>query len=245
MRIILSTAMLLAVGLSPAAAQTITGRVVDADTNNRIRAAEVMIVQVDSSARTLTDTAGGFRVRAKPGMWTLRVQALGYQDLVTQPMKVGEKEHLSVVVVMSAQPLDIAPITVIGRSNRALSRLEEFQQRMKRNAFGYFVDQKAIERVSVHFVSDVLRRVPGTWVTRDRVMMRGCQDARYLIDGMPVFPVGEETATQAVNSMLSPGDIAGIEVYRGDAAVPAELRAFMMADLTVGSCGLIAIWTKR
>jgi hypothetical protein len=245
MRTIAATPLLFTAWISTAGAQTITGRVVDGDTNARVRAAEVMIVQIDSSARTITDTLGAFRFRAIPGMWTLRVHALGYEDLVTPPMLVGEKEHLSIVVVLSAKPLEIAPITVIARSNRALSRLDEFHARMKKNAFGYFLDQKAIERLPAFSVSDLLRRVPGTWVERNRVMMRGCNDALYLIDGMPVHPIGEETSTEAVNAMISPTDIAGIEVYRGDAAAPLELRVHMAAASTAASCGLIAIWTKR
>ena len=241
----LTTASLLTTCLNTAAAQTITGRVVDATTNARVRAAEVMIVQIDSSAKTITDTTGAFRFRAIPGMWTLRVQALGYEDLVTQPLIVKEKEHLSIIVLVSTQPIEIAPLTVIARSNRALTRLEEFHNRMKKNAFGYFLDQKAIERMPSFHVSDLLRRVPGAWVERNRVMMRGCEDAHYLIDGMPVYAIGEETNTEAVNAMISPTDIAGIEVYRGDASIPPELAVQIRAGNTTGSCGLVAIWTKR
>jgi hypothetical protein len=245
MRTIAATAFFLTACIGTAAAQTITGRVVDATTNARVRAAEVMIVQIDSSAKTLTDTAGAFRFRAIPGMWTLRVHALGYEDLITQPLLVAEKEHLSIIVLVSSQPIEIAPITVIARSNRLLTRLDEFNNRMKKNAFGYFLDQKAIERMPAFFVSDLLRRAPGAWVERNRVMMRGCEDAHYLIDGMPVYPIGEETATEAVNSMISPSDIAGIEVYRGDASIPVELSVQIRAGNTSGSCGLVAIWTKR
>ena len=240
-----ATLLLTAACISTATAQTITGRVVDGDTNARLRAAEVMIVQIDSSSLTLTDTVGAFRLRALPGMWTLRVRALGYQDLFTPPMMIGEKEHLSIAVVLSMKPIDIAPITVLGRSNRALSRLDEFLERKKRNAFGYFLDQKAIDRMPAFFVSDLLRRVPGAWVESNRVMIRGCSDALYLVDGMPIYPIGEETSTEAVNSMLSPGDIAGIEVYRSEATVPLELQLHMGTPNTASSCGVVAIWTKR
>jgi hypothetical protein len=181
-----TTALLLTACISPAAAQTITGRVVDATTNARVRAAEVMIVQIDSSAKTLTDSLGAFRFRAIPGMWTLRVQALGYEDLVTQPLLVAEKEHLSIIVLVSTKPIEIAPITVVARSNRALTRLDDFHNRMKRNAFGYFLDQKAVEKMPATFVSDLLRRTPGAWVERNRVMMRWCEDAHYRTGGMRV-----------------------------------------------------------
>lgn len=230
--------------IATANAQTITGRVVDADNNGRIRAAEVMIVQIDSSARTITDTMGGFRLRAISGMWTLRVQALGYESVVTPPMMLGEKEHLSVVVLMSAKPLALAPLTVVGRSNRALSQLEAFYDRKKKNAFGYYLDQDAIEKRGGFDITDVLRSVPGLRVERDRIQMRGCADAQYLLDGLPVMPLGEETATEAVNAMISPADIAGIEVYRGDAAVPLELQVAFRGAIG-NACGVIAIWTKR
>jgi hypothetical protein len=230
--------------IASADGQTITGRVVDADNNGRVRAAEVMIVQIDSSARTLSDSSGGFRFRAIPGMWTLRVRALGYEDLITAPMQLGEKEHISVVVLMSVKPLAIAPLTVVGRSNRALSQLDSFNDRRKKNAFGYFLDEKAIERKGAFAVSDLLRTAPGARVERDRVQVRGCPDVQYLLDGLPVMPLGEETATEAVNAMVSPADIAGVEFYRGDAAVPVEL-AVAFRGATVGACGVVAIWTKR
>jgi hypothetical protein len=230
--------------ITSAHGQTITGRVVDADTNGRVRAAEIMIVQIDSSARTITDSAGAFRFRAIPGMWTLRVRALGYEDLITAPLQLAEKEHLSVVVLMSVKPLALAPLTVVGRSNRALSQLEAFNDRRKKNAFGYFLDEKAIERKGSFNVSDLLRTAPGVRVERDRVQVRGCPDVQYLLDGLPVMPLGEETATEAVNAMISPADIAGIELYRGDAAVPVEL-AVAFRGATTGACGVVAIWTKR
>jgi hypothetical protein len=244
MRCIFAVTALILTAIAPADSQTITGRVVDADNNGRIRAAEIMLVQIDSSARTLTDSAGAFRFRAIPGMWTLRVHALGYEDLITAPMQLAEKEHLSVVVLMSVRPLALAPLTVVGRSNRALSQLDAFNDRRKKNAFGYYLDEKAIERKGAFSVSDLLRTAPGVRVERDRVQMRGCPDAQYLLDGLPVMPLGEETATEAINSMISPADIAGIEVYRGDAAVPLEL-AIAFRGATTGACGVVAIWTKR
>lgn len=232
------------------AAQTVSGRVIDGDTNTQIAAAEIMIVQIDSSSRTISDANGAFRVRAAPGIWTLRVKALGYDDLVTPPLQIEKSEHLSVIVTLTAKPLEIAPITVVARSNRRLSALDDFHNRARRNAFGYFMDQKAIEKYPVFQVSDLLRRAPGAWVYNNRVSFRGCYDARYLIDGMPVYGVSARsdgdpgmTATEWVNSIVSPNDVAAIEIYRGE-PIPAELMAPI---LTSGdnSCGLIAIWTKR
>src|SRR5687767_1217743 len=112
-----AAALLIAVCVETATAQTITGRVVDGDTNTQIAAAEILLVQIDSSARTISDAKGAFRFRAIAGMWTLRVKALGYDDLVTQPLQVAASEHLSIVVMLTAKPLELPPVTVIARSN--------------------------------------------------------------------------------------------------------------------------------
>jgi hypothetical protein len=114
-----ASAILLTSWCNTTSAQTITGRVVDGDTNAQVVAAEIMLVQIDSSARTISDAKGAFRFRAIPGMWTLRVNALGYDELITQPLEVAPNEHLSIVVMLTAKPLELPPVTVIARSNRA------------------------------------------------------------------------------------------------------------------------------
>jgi hypothetical protein len=75
---------------------------------------------------------------------------------------------------------------------------------------------------------------------------QGC-DAMYLVDGVPVTPMGGMSATEMVSAMVSPQDIGGVEVYKGDASVPMELMVMQQGAplLQGGSCGLIAIWSKR
>src|SRR5262245_26735148 len=147
MKRVAATMLLLTAMAIPASAQTVNGTVMDSTTNTRIAGAQVMIIQVDSSASMVTDSTGKFRFRALAGPFTLFVRALGYQEMRSGVMQVGKNENLSILIFPSATPVEVLPLIVIGRSKRPLSDLEAFQQRMKREAFGFFMDQKKIEKI--------------------------------------------------------------------------------------------------
>jgi hypothetical protein len=139
----------------------------------------------------------------------------------------------------------VLPLYVIATTRRAPTALEAFHQRKKRAAFGYFLDEKAIARIPAFEVSDYLRRIPGARHGRDNVQLRPyCRDANYLVDGLPVIGMQSFTATELVNSMVSTADVAAIEVYKGDVGIPAELMIALPGAGT-GSCGIVAIWTRR
>jgi hypothetical protein len=243
---LLVTTLLVAICAPAAWAQTITGRIVD-DSNRRIAAAEVVLLQLDTSANTVTDSTGLFRFRVKPGAWKLHVKALGYAELASSLMIVEKNERMSVVIVMTTTPVEILPLYVIAKSRRPATGLEGFNQRMNgsRGGFGFFLDQKAIERIAAFQVSDILRRVPGATVLHDRVSLRPhCSDAIYLIDGSPIMAGGGDTATEIVNMLLSASEVAGVEVYKADGVLPGELMMAARPGVE-GACGVVAIWTRR
>jgi hypothetical protein len=244
-RKILLTAIALAARVSLAEAQIITGTVMDSTSNTRVRAAQVMVTQVGSSQTALTDSTGRFRFELQPGMVTLRITALGYGDLQSGVLTLAKGERMAILALLSTQPMEIPPLYVLAKTRRPPTALEGFYQRRKRGGFGYFMDDKALARLAPIDVSHYLTRVPGAWVGPDLVQLRpSCNDAMYLLDGMPVVGDNTFTATELVNSMVSPAEIAAIEVYRGDVGVPMELM-IAFSSARAGSCGLVAIWTKR
>ena len=243
-RIALLTALALA-RTTPALAQTITGTVMDTAKNARVAAAQVILLQVGSSQTAITDSTGKFRFDVEPGMVSLRISALGYSDLLSGTMELKKNERIAILALLSTQPVELPPIYVVAKSRRPATGLEGFYQRKRRNGFGYFIDERAIERVTAFEVSDYLRRVPGAWVGHDHVQLRHyCSDATYLLDGMPITGSGIFTATETINSMVSPTEVAAIEVYKGDVGVPADLM-ISVASASRGTCGIVAIWTKR
>lgn len=224
---------------------TITGTVMDSVSNSRVAAAQVVLFQVGSSQTAITDSTGKFRFEVEPGMATIRITALGFGELSSGVLVVGKGERISILAFVSTEPLAVLPLYVIAKSRRPATGLEAFRQRKKRGGFGYFLDEKAIARINAFEVSDYLRRVPGARLGRDNVQLRPyCSDANYLVDGLPVLGMQGMSATELVNSMVSTMDVAAIEVYKGDGAVPAELM-IALSGPAAGSCGVVAIWTKR
>lgn len=238
---------LLLVGLASTALgqATITGTVMDSVSNTRVAAAQVVLFQVGSSQTAITDSTGRFRFEIEPGMATIRITALGYGELSSGVLVVEKHERLSILAFVSTAPLEVLPLYVVAKSRRPPTALEGFHQRKKRGGFGYFLDEKAIARISAFEVSDYLRRIPGVRRGRDNVQLRPyCSDANYLVDGLPVLGMQGMSATELVNSMVSTADVAAIEVYKSDIAVPAELM-IASSGMSAGSCGIVAIWTKR
>ena len=44
--------------------------------------------------------------------------------------------------------------------------------------------------------------------------------------------------------MVATADVGAIEVYKGDAGIPADLM-IALPSAAAGSCGVVAIWTRR
>jgi hypothetical protein len=244
-------ALLVAAFAGPTTAQTITGTVVDTTSNTPVAVAQVLLLQDGSSSTSLTDSAGKFRFSAKPGVFMLQFSALGYSELHSDLLLLRKNENLTVLAFLTTVPIELPPVFVVGRSRRPLNSIEQFEQRRKRGGFGYFLDEKAIDRIPAMFVSDIMKHVPGARPGRDNVSLRpDCEDAIYLVDGIQIRPLRSDmaadyqSATDIVNGIVSVSDIAAIEIYKGDAGVPGEL-SFAVSDATGGMCGIIAIWTKR
>ncbi|MGQ0560862.1 MAG: TonB-dependent receptor [Gemmatimonadota bacterium] len=134
--------------------------------------------------------------------------------------------------------VEIMPIHVIAKSRRPPTALELFEQRRKSSGYGYFLDEKALARVYAIETTDFLRRIPGVIVERDYVRLRSyCGEPIFVVDGIEFRP---PAATQMANSIVSPSEIAAIEVYKD--AAPPELQSGLSANWP---CGVVVIWTKR
>ena len=64
------------------------------------------------------------------------------------------------------------------------------------------------------------------------VLLRGCEPAVF-IDGVRI-----RGGAATIDELVSPLDIAGIEIYRGPADVPVEFGG------PGTNCGAIVIWTR-
>jgi hypothetical protein len=125
-----------------------------------------------------------------------------------------------------------------------------FEERM-RNGQGHYLDEAKIDaRRAIRF-TDLLRNTPGLRVlsgrygnnevlaTRINGIGGDCTPVVFL-DGIQANSAGGGAADQglALDDILQPGDVAGVEVYTGLAGVPPRFQVS-------NSCGTILVWTRQ
>jgi TonB family protein len=199
--------------------------------------AEVTLVEL--GLQSFTDAEGGFRLPGvRPGPATLRVRRLGYRP-VTAPVAVTAGGSVEIPVVLERIPQNLQPVVVEAGRREYRGRMAEFYMRRDRG-MGTFFTYEDIARRNPMRLSDLFRTVPGLRVSQNRmgenvVTMRGnrCTPLIWL-DGTPA-------STGYLNpDYFEPLSFEGIEIYTGPASVPPQL----MGVRGLGSCGVIALWTK-
>lgn len=205
----------------------------------RIVGAEVRVG--GSSLATVTDENGAFAFLEVPvGTVTLHVRRLGFAPASFDvPVHTGDAQSVALTVREVAREL---PGVVVKASSdhRYTGYLAGFYQRRDRG-FGHFLTADEITRTHPLELTDVLRTVPGLSVSYGpygitHVRLRGntCWPV-VVLDGMPAV------AAEFDVDDIAPEDVAGIEIYGGAAAVPAEF----VVPFGPTACGTIVIWTHH
>lgn len=229
-------------GVRPAAAQTTprqTGFVAGVVRDSAgvvVVGAQVRLAGLLGRGTTATD--GSFRLAAPGGDRMLLVRRLGFRpESLAVVIPPGGTTEVSVRLV--ATPQTLAPVVVATTDIRRYApRLRAFHERRERG-FGRFFTAEDIDRRNPAVVTDLLRTVPGTRITRQGgqsvVTFRGQNCVPLIwIDGAPAV------AGYLDPDLFQPNSLAGIEVYSGPATVPSEL----MWLRGKGACGVIALWTR-
>jgi hypothetical protein len=167
------------------------------------------------------------------GVASISVRRLGYQQrrLEVDISARTAKEPLEVALVPVAT--DVEAVTIEG----ATGKLQAFNDRRARNNFGYFFDQNDIRKKSPRYVSELFRTVPGARLSVSRrtgniLELRNCTP-RIWLDGV-------RTDNAEIDELISPSEIAGLEIYPSFAGVPAEYM-----DKENRACGVVLIWSRQ
>lgn len=242
----ISTMLALTVGLtSPLTAQqaAFIGLVTDSATGTVLPG--ISVAAVEAQRVTVTDDKGHFRLEGiETGRHTILVRAFGYEpwamrfNLTVVP---GMEIDLGAVALTGQAATELDPITVEGEEYLNSPSFQAFVRRM-RTEKGTFFTAADIESEAPSRTSDLLRKVQGfrTLGTGDIASTRGIPSIRdgfslctveYYVDGIH--------ASLATLDQVSPGSIAGMEIYRGAASTPPIFQG-------VGNskCGVVAVWTK-
>ena len=204
---------------------------------------------------TRTDARGRFALdELTPGLNIVEFTQLGYATR-TETIEVIPGRVTNVRLSLSADPVQLDPIEVTVERREIALQDAGYYNRLD-EGFGEFIDRAEIESRAPPEMSDIFSRIPGVELYADPdnpiekyIVLRGGRQSslsagpygrcfpRVVLDGLTINRGGDEPA--ALDRMLDPAAIAGVEVFPTAAGVPAQYGG-------VGSsCGLILIWTRR
>jgi Outer membrane cobalamin receptor protein len=187
-----------------------------------------------------TDSLGGFAFRGVPaGTLLVRVQRIGFAPIMQSIAFDGVRAQ-RLTLRFGETTAMLAPVVVRDSANPA--REPSGFDRRRLTGHGLYLTEADISTRRAQRVEHLLAMVPGLEVDtsgvvrtdRGRTSLFGdnCRDGvQLIVDGVPV--AGSYTLRN-----MSPGAIRGIEIYRGVASTPVELRSARVA------CGTVVIWTK-
>ncbi len=236
-KILLSILLVFGFGLAVAQAQTISGRVTDADSKEGIPGASVFIK--GTTTGTITDADGKYTLTATSGALVV-YQILGYK---TQEITVGGQTTLDIILAADAEALK--EIVVVGYGTQE-----------KRDVTGSIVSVKAedIKNIPVpSFESAIQGRMTGVQVTsgsgkvgqgfsirvRGSSSLTGSNEPLYVVDGIIVTSGGANQNDDNLNPLadIPTNDIESIDVLK-DAAAAAIYGSR-------ASNGVVIITTKK
>ena len=261
-RVIAGIIPCLAVAVLPSlsAAQTITGTLMDLDTDQPISLGLVMMFTEsgDSIGDTITDAAGRFRLSApEAGSFILLAAALGYRETPAGVFELGEGGVLTVEYRLPAEPLPIDEIIVsLDRPALQHSLVRNGFVRRLQQGMGVFITPHDIEESSALSTEMLLGAIPGVMVAPvfaqrgaltvprpdigDHVRLRSstgdwCYPTAYL-DGIRVHY--DIDAGLTLSQLVDLQSVDGIEVYRRPLEVPPEYATGQ------GDCGVLVFWSR-
>ena len=240
LRHLLRTLLLVAVPAHQLAAQQIGGTVVDIVTGEPVPAVTVELFDPASTvvASVVADDAGEFVISIPaPGAYRIGTRHAGYQDARSASLELEAQDTLTVQYRIAPEVVVLNPLTVVASSRRQPGHLSGFEERARRGVGGQFILREEIERRRPLRVSDLLAGSPGVQLVAraglgNAVLLRGCEPAVF-IDGVRIHG-----GAAAIDELVSPIEIAAVEVYRGPSEVPVEFSG------PETGCGAIVIWTN-
>lgn len=253
------------VGLAPPplVAQTVAGRLLDADSGQPIDLGVLVLLteEGDTAGLTASTADGRFSIAAdQPGSFTLRASAWGYAEREEGVFELGEDSRIDIEFRIPPRPMDLEGILVPidgPVSNHPLIR-NGFVRRYQQGR-GHFITPPDMRRTVYRDTESLFYFIPGVRVapsmrygtggramlgpSTEPVLMRnpfepGWCVPKVFIDGIRTQ---YEPGTGATLSQLAPvGWIDAVEIYSRLSEVPPE---YVVNDRQ--PCGTIVFWLKR
>lgn len=233
----------------PLAAQTVTGRLVERETDAAIPGGTVRLLAADGRelATATTDSAGAFVLQAPaPGEYTFLAEGPAHERSEFDGVTLGA-DGMRVRLVISRRAVVLEEVEVTAPARDEHLRFGGFYERMQRRAGGRFIAREQIERTAPTHLVDLLRTIPSLDVQvgggggmggsralrvrlRQQMSVRSPCEAVFYLDGMQL----DAASVQEVE----PRDLEGVEVYAHGNA-PARFNS-----VAGSTCGVIVLWRR-
>jgi hypothetical protein len=250
-------------GAAPAAAQVVQGYVIEDGSALGVRNAAVSLLGLVSDsllARMVAPNAEFYFGTGQAGWYRLRVEALGYVPLETQPFHIAPGAVVTLELRLRADAIALDPVVVVAERREPLF-MPGVRER-QRLGFGRVLLRHELAELAGYDLESALQTMVGVRVQRfgsdptappvvhTRASVMGGTGSCYAdlyVDGMRWFSSdraqGGLDPMDAVNLHqffgISLHLIEAIEIYRGAAQVPAEFSG------TTAECGVVAVWMRR
>ncbi len=162
---------------SEPAGGTITGKVVDKNTNETLIGVPVMLVATSLGA--VTDLDGNYRIEnIPPGNYSLVVRYIGYTSKIIPDLIVKSKDVLNVDVTMENSNLQLNEVTITADMKReSIGSILLMQKKSATVQDG--ISSESIKKTADKNTGEVIRRVSGASIQEGRfVIIRGLNE-RY------------------------------------------------------------------
>lgn len=214
----------------------LTGTVVGAD-GNPLEGAQVLLL--GSTLGAHADSRGRFHLAGLPaGTQTFEVRLLSYLPR-RYTVDLSAKHENTLAATLDSRATVLSQVEVKAKPTGDMAGFEE----RKKKGLGMYITEEDIHNKAPISFSDIFRGIPGVSVVFDgseyfvqitrAVTGMGCPVA-WIVDGSPLL-----AASNDIDAMFNPADIAAIEIYRSAIEAPVQ---YQVAD---SRCGVIVVWTKR
>lgn len=198
---------------------TITGKIIDAASSNPIEFASISFKKDSLLFGTTSDKKGNFKINLQPNIYTIKAAFLSFDSYILPKKNLSESIDLGTIVLFYNSEI-LKEVELTGQQ-----RLTEFK--LDRKIYRASQDDSNYGGNAI----DVLNNTPSVTVDQDgNVSMRGAS-ATILVDGKPLFGLGN--GSDLLSAMPS-NSIEKVEIITRSAKYSAE-----------GSGGILNIITKK
>ena len=180
--------VVLCVSLTTFAQRTVTGKVVEQDTNEAvIQATAALLTGEKVVANAVTNTSGAFSIKApREGSYTLKITYVGFKTYSkTITLKDG-KDYRAGTITLEPDAIMLKGATVTAHASKVTLKADTFIY----NASAYRTPEGSV-------VEELVKRLPGAEVSDDgTIKINGKEVKKILVDGKEFMTGDTKTALQ-------------------------------------------------